>query len=117
MGLRTLLKNYQVILVLLVLFFSSCKSFHIKSSGPGNSSYTAADPEQKQLEREFKKLEKKAARQAQQRYKFKSKSRKAPGQQIEKVISTARSYRGTPYKYGGTTRIGMDCSGLLCQSF
>jgi probable lipoprotein NlpC len=33
------------------------------------------------------------------------------------VIQTARSYQGTPYKYGGTTRTGMDCSGLLFNSF
>jgi len=29
------------------------------------------------------------------------------------VISTALSYRGTPYKYAGTTNSGMDCSGLV----
>ncbi len=36
---------------------------------------------------------------------------------VEKIISTARSYTGTPYKYGGVTRSGMDCSGLLLNSF
>ncbi|AYB29466.1 NlpC/P60 family protein [Chryseolinea soli] len=36
---------------------------------------------------------------------------------VDKVISTARTFIGTPYKYGGTTRNGMDCSGLLINSF
>lgn len=36
---------------------------------------------------------------------------------IAGVIEEARSYQGTPYLYGGTTRLGMDCSGLLQMSF
>lgn len=35
----------------------------------------------------------------------------------DKVIWTAVSYKGTPYRYGGTTRRGMDCSGLVQKSF
>jgi len=33
------------------------------------------------------------------------------------VIEEAKKFIGTPYKYGGTTRAGMDCSGLLLNSF
>ncbi|WP_199271539.1 C40 family peptidase [Cellulophaga sp. L1A9] len=35
----------------------------------------------------------------------------------ESVISSALEYTGTRYKYGGTTKKGMDCSGLLYVAF
>ena len=36
---------------------------------------------------------------------------------LEKVLSTAKSFLGSPYKYGGTTENGFDCSGLVYCSF
>ncbi|QBA65009.1 C40 family peptidase [Muriicola soli] len=35
----------------------------------------------------------------------------------EEIISTALTFTGVKYKYGGTTRKGIDCSGLLYVSF
>jgi cell wall-associated NlpC family hydrolase len=37
--------------------------------------------------------------------------------QIDNIIDDAMRYEGTRYKYGGTTRSGMDCSGLVYVVF
>lgn len=36
---------------------------------------------------------------------------------VDKIINTALTFSGTRYKYGGTTKKGMDCSGLLYVAF
>lgn len=33
------------------------------------------------------------------------------------IVEYAKRFKGTKYKYGGTTRKGMDCSGLIYTSF
>ncbi len=46
-----------------------------------------------------------------------SKKKAATGSSTDIIITTARSYIGTPYRWGGTSRSGMDCSGLIYNSF
>jgi probable lipoprotein NlpC len=46
-----------------------------------------------------------------------SSSKKIRRKDVNQVIETAKSYRGTPYQYGGSTRAGIDCSALIYHSF
>ncbi|MFC7356635.1 C40 family peptidase [Jejudonia soesokkakensis] len=36
---------------------------------------------------------------------------------LKKIIKNAETFEGTPYKFGGTTDQGMDCSGLVFTAF
>ncbi|MCX7546873.1 C40 family peptidase [Xanthomarina sp. F1114] len=42
---------------------------------------------------------------------------KADTKVINNIIQTAEKYNGVRYKYGGTTKKGMDCSGLITTAF
>ena len=40
-----------------------------------------------------------------------------PSEEAETIVKFAKKFEGTRYKYGGTTKRGMDCSGLIYTSF
>ncbi len=40
-----------------------------------------------------------------------------PSEEAQSIVKYAKTFDGTRYKYGGTTKRGMDCSGLIYTSF
>lgn len=44
-------------------------------------------------------------------------TQKKSGVDADKLERIIRSYMGTPYRYGGVNRKGIDCSGLVCAVF
>jgi len=44
---------------------------------------------------------------------LKNKTNKIQSFNVPKFLKIINSYRGVPYRYGGTTRSGVDCSGLI----
>lgn len=83
------MKKLQVILILL-LSFSSCKSSkRIKTKKENSSKIITKKSEEKESNKT----------------------------QAEYIIDYAKKFQGVRYKWGGTTKSGMDCSGLVFESF
>jgi len=47
----------------------------------------------------------------------KNSSSEKAGKEADSVLKKAKTFLGTPYKYGGMTRSGLDCSGLVINAF
>lgn len=45
------------------------------------------------------------------------KKKRKKAQDIQKVVDTAYTYSGTPYRYGGNSKSGIDCSALMQNSY
>ncbi|MCD2257689.1 C40 family peptidase [Psychroserpens luteolus] len=46
-----------------------------------------------------------------------SSSSTVTSKEVKNIIDYAKTFKGTRYKYGGTTKKGMDCSGLVVTAF
>lgn len=98
----------------LLLSLSSCRRSSVShTSNPKNYQNNASAGSSKSRK---KNKEKESSNDHEKGKEQKHKSGSA-SEQAKKLIKTARSYTGTPYKFGGTSRAGLDCSGLTSLSY
>ena len=45
------------------------------------------------------------------------KNNKKPASKVDKIVANALKYKGVRYKFGGTTKRGMDCSGIVYVAY
>lgn len=98
--------NKLILTLLLIVSFSSCKS----SKGTRNkrtSSSKIITKKSKQETTTYKKTESKTVYSKPNRNHSKA----------DFITDYAKQFQGVRYKWGGTTKSGMDCSGLIYESF
>lgn len=102
----TIKKSTQFILIISILiFFSACSPSVRFTSKKNDIIYGKPAKEQQQIakNKEKEKIQTKKT----------SKTTKTLNKQENLIVKIAESWLGTPYKYGGNTRNGVDCSGLV----
>ena len=101
------MKKGLVILILL-MSFSSCKSSKQAKNKKENSSKIVT---KKSEERETENPNSNIVFESEEREEESNKTK------AEYIIDYAKNFEGVRYKWGGTTKSGMDCSGLVFESF
>lgn len=102
----TMKKNTKIIAIISILIlFSACSPSVRFTSNKNDISYGKPAKEQQQIakNKEKEKIQTKKT----------SKKTKTLNKQENLIVKIAESWLGTPYKYGGNTRNGVDCSGLV----
>lgn len=103
--LRLLMKRI-VLFIIIIVGFNNCKSS--KRSKKKSTSSTKIIT---------KREDKKASAYNKKDAVIISKKTKTPKSKAEYIIDYAKQFEGVRYKWGGTTKSGMDCSGLVYESF
>ena len=99
----TIKKSTQFILIISILIlFSACSPSVRFTSNKNDISYGKPAKEQQQIAKNKEK----------EKIQVKRKT-KTLNKQENLIVKIAESWLGTPYKYGGNTRNGVDCSGLV----
>lgn len=102
-----------VFIICLTLCFYSCKSTKYSKKSPGTNTSTSSRPSKPIIENGN------GSRRANVDYPpiEDTNSRNIDSELAEKIIDHAMKFDGVRYKYGGTDKKGMDCSGLVTCAF
>ncbi|MDR2122403.1 MAG: C40 family peptidase [Flavobacteriaceae bacterium] len=108
---------FYLVLLIFSIMMSSCASYETKSKKNSSSNRhiynkTASKKNQKRKKTTTASSKKKKT------VTLKSNKTASPrSSDVKLVLTEAEKYKGTPYRYGGNTSSGIDCSGLVCNAF
>ncbi|MCF6350164.1 MAG: C40 family peptidase [Flavobacteriaceae bacterium] len=109
------MKN-RIVLVVFLVVLNSCKS-KLNTVNTTKTEFKKAPNNLNTRVKKYKPLKKEYQKKVASANSVKLNKISSANITLNKVVANALSFQGTKYKYGGTTRKGMDCSGLMHTSF